>query len=328
MFNSSFSKDWLSSVKQLSPSMLLLSLTIHGLLLLMPLSSFTGRKTPYSKTTSKQEQIFVSQSKSSQFFSNDTAIVKQKDLTSTPIPTIDPQFTSQLPSLPQDVPTQTQLPIPSIPATPTLPPSYALPEVTPTVAPANPNVFASFKEVQQVTDGTAAVVVAPKTASPKKQNTTPTVPVQAKTVTPVASPTQEPPKPSPDLLAPIKESIPPEALPSSQEKETFDSVFNKLNQELSLSEEANFQPEKFSAAIKVERIYGTVTGKTSEEVAASVISQLELQGFKVSQLNNYAGGLAYTVTKNKFTQYITFTSNADNTGAVIITWTNLSSLKK
>lgn len=323
MFNSSFSKDWLSAVKQLSPSMLLLSLTLHGLLLLMPLSSFTQRKIPYSKTTSKQEQIFVSQSKSSQFFSNDKALVKQKDLTSTPIPTIDPQFTSQLPSLPSYAPTQTQLPIPEIPATPTLLPKEALKEVTPTVAPANLNVFASFKEVQQVTDGTAAVVVAPKTASPKKQNTTPIVPVKAKTVTPVASPTQEPPKPSPTKLAPVKQSIPPEALPSSQEKETFDGVFNKLNQELSLSEELNFQPEKFSAAIKVERIYGTVIDKTPEEVAANVISKLELQSFKVSQLDNYAGELAYTVAKNKFTQYITFTSNADNTGTVITTWTNL-----
>ncbi|TWH39626.1 hypothetical protein [Dulcicalothrix desertica] len=324
MFNSSFSKDWLSAVRQLSPSMLLLSLTLHGLLLLMPLSSFTGRKIPYSKTTPKQEQIFVSQSKSSQFFSDDKALVKQKDLTSTPIPTIDPQFTSQLPSLPQDAPTQTQLPIPEIEATPTLPLPEALPEVTPTVAPANPDVsFASFKEAQQVTDGTAAVVVAPKTASPKKQNATPKVPVKAKTVTPVTSPTQEPPKPVPTKLAPIKESIPPEALPSSQEKETFDGVLNKLNQELSLSEEVNSQPEKFSSAIEIERIYGTVIDKTPEEVAANVISKLELQSFKVSQLNNYAGGLVYTVTKNKFTQYITFTANTDKTGTVIIIWRNL-----
>jgi hypothetical protein len=295
----------------------------------MPLSSFTGRKIPYSQTTSKQLQIFLSQSKSSQFFSDDKALVKQTDLTSTPIPTIDPLFTSQLPSLPQDALTQTQLPIPEIQATPTLPPPEALPEVTPTVAPANPDVsFASFKEAQQVTDGTTAVVVAPKTASPKKQNTTPTVPVKAKTVTPLTSPTQEPPKPSPTKLAPIKESIPPEALPSSQEKETFDGILNKLNEELSLSEEVNFQPDKFSSAIKIERIYGTVIDKTPEEVAANVISNLELQSFKVSQLNNYAGGLAYTVAKNKFTQYITFTSNADNTGTVIITWTNLETLKK
>lgn len=315
MFNSSFLKDWLLAVRQLSPSMLLLSLTLHGLLLLMPLSSFTQRKISHSQTTSKQEQIFVSQSKSSQFFSTDKALVKQKDLTSTPIPTIDPQFTSQLPSLPSDAPTQTQLPIPEIPE--------ALPDVTPTVAPTNPNVFASFKEVKQVTDGTAAVVVAPKTASPKKQNATPTVPVKAKTVTPVTSPTQEPTKPVPTKLAPIKESIAPEALPSSQEKETFDGVFNKLNEELSLSEELNFQPEKFSAAIEVERIYGTVIDKTPEEVAANVISKLELQSFKVSQLNNYASGLVYTVTKNKFTQYITFTANIDKTGTVVITWTNL-----
>lgn len=304
MFNSSFSKDCLSAVRQLSPSMLLLSLTLHGSLLLMPLSAFTGRKIPYSQTTSKQEQIFVSQSESSQFFSNDKALVQQKDLTSTPIATIDPQFTSQLPSLPQDAPTQTQLPIPEIQATPTLPPPEALPEVTPSVAPANPNVFASFKEVKQVTDATAAVVVAPKTASPKKRNTTPT------------------PKPSPTKMAPVKQSIPPEALPSSQEKETFDGILNKLNEELSLSEEVNSQPEKFSAGIEVERIYGTVIGKTPEEVAASVISKLELQSFKVSQLNNYAGGLAYTVAKNKFTQYMTFTANADSTGTVIITWTN------
>lgn len=316
MFNSSFSKDWLSAVRQLSPSMLLMSLTLHGLLLLMPLSSFTGRKIPDSKTTSKQEQIFVSQSKSSQFFSDDKALVKQKDLTSTPIPTIDPQFTSQLPSLPQDAPTQTQLPIPEIPE--------ALPEVTPTVAPANSDVsFTSFKEAQQVTDGTAAVVVAPKTALPKKQNATPKVPVKAKTVTPVTSPTQEPPKPVPTKLAPIKESIPPEALPSSQEKETFDGILNKLNEELSLNEFVNSQPEKFSAAIEIERIYGTVIDKTPEEVAANVISKLELQSFKVSQLNNYAGGLVYTVTKNKFTQYITFTANADNMGTVIIIWKNL-----
>ncbi|OKH47586.1 hypothetical protein NIES2101_23680 [Calothrix sp. HK-06] len=303
--------------------MLLLSLTLHGLLLLMPLSSFTKRKIPYSQTTSKQEQIFVSQSKLSQFFSDDKALVKQKDLTSTPIPTIDPQFTLQLPSLPQDAATQTQLPIPKIQVTPTLPLSEALPEVTPTMAPANPNVFASFKEAEQVTDGTAAVVMAPKTASPKKQNATPTVPAKAKTVTPATSPTQEPLKPVPTKLAPIRESISPEALPSSQEKETFDGILNKLNEELSLSEEVNSQPEKFSSAIEIERIHGTVKGKTPKEVAANVISKLELQSFKVSQLNNYAGGLVYTVAKNKFTQYITFTANADNTGTVIITWKNL-----
>ncbi|BAZ17211.1 hypothetical protein NIES4071_90890 [Calothrix sp. NIES-4071] len=131
MVESYFSKDLLLAIRQLSPSMLLLSLTLHGLVLLIPFSLFPGRKIPYSKTTSKHEQIFISQSESSQFFTDNKALVKQKDLTSTPIPTKDPQFTSQLPSPPQDATVQTQLPIPEIQVAPTASSSlYAFNDLT------------------------------------------------------------------------------------------------------------------------------------------------------------------------------------------------------
>lgn len=322
MINLSFPKDWLVAIKQLSPSMLLLSLTLHGLLLLMPLSSSPERKISHGKTTSKQQPIVIYKSESSQFFSNDKALVTQKDLSNTLTPSNNPQFTSQLPLLPQDTTIQTQLPIPEIQATPILP----LPEVRLPVAPASSNVgFASFQEVQQATDTTAAVVIAPKTAPLKKQNNTRTkAPIKPKTVVPATSPIQEAPKPVVTLEVPVKESASPEVLPHPQEKETFDNILNKLNQELNLSEEVNFsQPEKFSPTIEMQRVYGVAVGKTPEQVAASIISKLELQGFKVSQINNYIGGLVYIVTKNKFIEYISFTSDIELTGTVIIIWSNL-----
>lgn len=310
MIKSYLSKDLLLAIRQLSPSMLLLSLTLHGLVLLIPLSSFSERKIPYGKTTSKQEQIHISKSKSSQFFTDNKALVKQKDLTSTPIPTNNPQFTSQLPSPPQDATAQTQLPIPQIQATPTLPPQGAT---------ISSNVPVSSKKVQQATDSTAAVVVAPiitPKASPKKQNSAPTVPVN--TIKTPATPLRVQ---TPNITeAPPPESPSPEASPTLQEKETFDNVFGKLNSELSLSFEPSSQPENVLTTPGIQNNYGTAADKTPEEVAENVKSKLEAQGFKVSQQGNYASGILYVVTKNKFTEYVTFTPNNEATGTVIITW--------
>jgi hypothetical protein len=297
MLKSSFYKEWLMAVRQLSPSMLLFSLTLHGLVLLIPFSLFPERKIPYSKTKPRQEQLLITQSKSSDFFSSDKALVKEKEINSTPIQTIDPQFVSQLPSLPQDATTQTQLPIPEIPTPPTLPPVAPVSLSTP---------IDSSQEVYQVTDGTAAVVVAPlPTASPKKQQSTravkPPVPVTTKTVTPTATPTPTPTN-TPETLA-------------SDEKESFDKVFDELKEELSLSQE----PENLSPTIEKHHIYRTAIGKAPEEVASSVISKLEAQGFQLSQHHNSDSEIVYIVTKNKFTEYITFTHNLDKTGTVIFT---------
>ena len=51
-------------------------------------------------------------------------------------------------------------------------------------------------------------------------------------------------------------------------------------------------------------------------------NQLETQGFKVSQIDTYAGGLLYVVTKGKFTEYMTLTPNQEATGTIIVTWSN------
>ncbi len=128
---------------------------------------------------------------------------------------------------------------------------------------------------------------------------------------------QEVQTPKPVAKAPPLKTASPEASPTLQEKETFDSVLSKLNSELNFS-----QPENIPTTPGIQNIYGTAIDKTPQEVAASAISKLEVQGFKVSQLNNYTGGLLYAVTKNKFTEYITFTPNLEGTGTVIITRSN------
>jgi hypothetical protein len=304
MLNLSFYQDCWSAIKRLPPAMVLASLALHGLVLLIPLSS--KRQIHQSQAKLEQKPILISQSESKHFFSSDKALVKQKDLTSTPtpIPTNDPLFTSQLPSPPQDAILQTQLPIPEIATMPILPPSL---EVTPPVPPVVVNSSVQYKEVRQVTDGTAAVIVAPSSPKkqPKKDNSN-SIPVVAKTVTPVITPTpQASPTKAPELL--------------NQDKETFNKTLNQLKQELGLSDEANLsQPENLSATTGVKRIHGVIN-KAPEEVAASVASKLEAQGFKLSQLDNYSDGIVYAVTKNQFTQYITFTANQGATGTIITT---------
>jgi hypothetical protein len=308
MVKTYFTKNLLYPIQQISPLMLLLSLTIHGLLLLIPLSSSLERNR-HDTTAFNQQPIFVSKEKSGELFSDSKALVKQRDLTSTPIPTIDPEFIAQLPSLPSDATAQTQLQIP-VEATPKLPPN-----VIPTVAPSK--IASNEKLIQYSTDQTAAVIVAAKTTSPKKQNLERVViPVK----TPVTSPTVVP---SVTLSAPAKPKVEvqPETSPTQEEKEIFDSAFDKLDNELNLRSELNFsQPENFAPTVPgIQDIHGTATGKP-EEVAKNVKSKLEAQGFKASQINTYASGLVYVVTKNKSTYYITFTPNLEGTGTIIVTW--------
>lgn len=310
MLKSYPSDNLLLSIRQLSPSMLLLSLIAHGLVLLIPFPSSSKQKINDGNITQEQPILF-SQSKSNQFFSDNKSLVEQKDLTSTPQPTNNPQFTAQLPSIPPDVTVQ-QLPIPSI-------------QVTPTVAPREPslNVSVSPEVSKQITDPVAAVVVAPITPS-----ITPNPPIKQNPKRAVASKAKVKPSVVPSIrtepvittTAPEDDGTVPEPSSTQEEKETFDDIFIKLNEELSLSKEPHLSQPDFTATPGTENIYGTAIGKTPEEIAKVVKSKLEAQGFKASQVNTYAGGFVYTVTKNKFAQYITFTPNLEATGTVIITW--------
>jgi hypothetical protein len=106
------------------------------------------------------------------------------------------------------------------------------------------------------------------------------------------------------------------------EKQVFDATFTRLYDELSWSEDLNFsQPGEFAESIPgIENIFGTVLGKTPDEVALIVKTKLEAQGFNASQTSIYGGGPLYEAKKGLFTKYITFAPTVDGTGTIVISW--------
>lgn len=186
--------------------------------------------------------------------------------------------------------------------------------------PVKPSQIPSTKKLTPTSDSSKRPIAVAKNADlPKKQD----VKREPKTIAPIVTkPTQ------------IKSSQP------IAEEQAFDRIFVKLDEEIGLNEELNFsQPEKFATGITtsggnmtdvptdvqipaIKKIFGTALGKKPEELAALLQNQLETQGFKVSQIDIYAGGLLYVVTKGKFAEYMTLTPNLEATGTIIVTWSN------
>jgi hypothetical protein len=114
--------------------MLLFSLTMHGFVLLIPLSLYKETKYQSQTTTAAELEAtlpsIASTPHSTELFSEDKTLVK-------PQTSINPQFTAQLPSLPPGTIIQTSENLPLIPtvATPQVSPTRnPIPEVTLTPA--------------------------------------------------------------------------------------------------------------------------------------------------------------------------------------------------
>jgi hypothetical protein len=322
-------KELKTLLQQLSPSMLLLSLAMHGFVLLMPLSSSKKTKLPRQRITTAQPEAalpsIASIPHSTELFSEDKALVKPRPIN--PLNTNNPQFTAQLPSLPPGSAVQTSenlLPVPTLDTPQASPVPNPIAKVIPT-----------------------PVVVTTSKKQPAKP--TPTPPIKKSTPTSNSSKPQKvtvsknpdlPKKPDikakPIVPAPItiQPTQVPESLPSTAEEQAFDRIFVKLDEEIGLTKESNSEPEQSTMPVgtpegsnsqinpKTKKILGTATDKIPEELITLLQNKLETQGFKVSRINTYAGGLLYVVIKGKFTQYMTLTPNQELTGTIISTWSN------
>jgi hypothetical protein len=326
MIDSFLPKQFFLLLRKLSPSMLLLSLAMHGIVLLIPLSLYRETKSqPHATKTADHEAalpLIASTPHSTEFFSQEKTLVKPQTFIK-PLIANNPQFIAQLPSLPPGAVAQTTetLPIPTVKIPQASPISNPIPEVTPapvSVAipkkkPAKPNRVSSIKKLTPTSDSSKREKVAVTNSAPKQD-------VKTKPISPAPIATQP--------------TQAPESLPANAEEQALDSIFVKLDEEIGFSEELNFsEPEKFTLPInqrgsigeitpQVKKVLGKVTGKTPEELAITLQNQLEIQGFKISQINSYTGGLLYVITKGKFTEYVTLTPNQEATGTIIVTWSN------
>jgi hypothetical protein len=106
------------------------------------------------------------------------------------------------------------------------------------------------------------------------------------------------------------------------EENTFDNTLKAINEELALTENANFtEPDKFTTSVPgFKKVLGTAEDKTPDELAQLVNKKLEAQGFKVSQVNIYSNGPVFQVKKGGFTQFINFVPAAEDKGTIIILW--------
>ncbi|MBW4671742.1 MAG: hypothetical protein KME60_31045 [Cyanomargarita calcarea GSE-NOS-MK-12-04C] len=386
MIESFAPSNFLIAIQQLSPSMLLLSFLMHGLLLVIPLS-------PSNKPNSvaKKEEtpkLSLVPPKSGFFDARKTLVTP---ITKLPpkdsLPNGTAQIVAQLPPLPPSSGTVTQI-LPSAPfrltTTETLPPSSAravaatqttLPTsfavITPTAAPlTSPKVVkkVTFSPVKKTT-----ATVAPFSDFPKYKNAQassvcaaseidskycqqtsdrlnlvlvffanklPALGYKAKKIADKsdvkvfqvskAEQTQylhffvQDEQSTVVLLSQKQVKLKKFNNPvvDTVEKQVFDATFTSLYDELSWSEDLNFsQPGQFAESIPgIENIFGTVLGKTPDEVALIVKTKLEAQGFNASQRSIYGGGYLYEVKKGSFTKYITFAPTVDGTGAIVISW--------
>jgi hypothetical protein len=306
--------NWLASWRQLSPSVLLFSIALHGVLLALPISLLSQPKSQPSKQAAEEKEALnlLSLSPNLQptgdFFSPGKMLVAPKISAKKSLPQGNSLIVSQLPPLPpalESKATKTILPPPPPTAIIQTPPLSPKIEVTKT-----PRVFTITKK--PVLKSTKKSVYRPS----QRLITVPMANVAKNTNAKANSVDVVSAKPN-ELIVQTSDW-----LIETSEKEVFDATFISLGKELSLIEDFNFaQPEKFTISIPgIEKIFGTAVGKTPDELAVLVNSKLEAQGFKVSQISTYGGGPLYEVKKGSFTQYINIAPSADEKGAIIIAW--------
>lgn len=333
-------KSLLIALQQVSPYMLVLSLTLHGILLAIPISSFFPAKTQLSTTAKNEEDSKTAKNEEdsnvlpvttgTELFSADKTLVPPKppvdtsvvietdSVISQPAPPLStPEYIetwehSEEDALNQDTGNTEQLttPLPLLS-------SSSLP------SPVTAN------SQQQTTKNKTSLPTSTTKAKPslKQKKKSVVRPSKNSTASGVVSDFST----NTNIQKVYVDSFPAyvdkslqtfEMLPQISEKEAFDTTFFNLGGEIILTADLNFaEPDKFSLSKRgVENIFGTAVGKTPDELALLVKSKLEAQGFQVSQINTYGGGPLYEVKKSTFTEYISFAPTADGTGAIIVTW--------
>lgn len=287
----------LNSLRQISPSMLLLSITLHGILLALPMSSVLIEKPQLSKTVAKKEAPleWLPLPSGGEIFNATNMLVHPKPPETTPSPA---ETALVLPPLPTSLPT-------------------APPEVEP-VEEIEQEVSVVPEEVEVQGRGDAVIeeAVIRGRGDTRKEETVTTL-----------SPSPPPDVSIDSLTVSVDEfrGQTVEWIPRNLEKEAFDSILTSLEEEILLTVDLDFaEPEKFGISkFGLENIFGNAIGKTPNEIAYIVKKKLEAQNFKVSLIKSYGGGPLYKVQKGEFIEYISFAPTTNETGAIIVTWKNL-----
>ncbi|MBF2014100.1 MAG: hypothetical protein IGS23_02570 [Rivularia sp. T60_A2020_040] len=101
---------------------------------------------------------------------------------------------------------------------------------------------------------------------------------------------------------------------SQTEQQVFDVTFSNLYTKLGWMEEKDF-----AVTPEVEKVLGKDVKNTPEELVLLIKSNLELEGFEVSQIKkDEASELVYEVKKGEFIKYISFVSTQEGKGAIVL----------
>ncbi|WP_143289284.1 hypothetical protein [Brunnivagina elsteri] len=284
---------------------------------------------------------------SSELFSEDRTLIKQRLPIISTNPESDRTFITKLPGLPPSITAQTRenlppipLPVPSpsrlpLPPAPTSVPIPSVPSLS--TLPTKKNPIKKDTSLPTQKKIIPATYVSPKvnsvntkkdrTNSPQKSQNTISKPVDSKTPQPKVSPSPTTkPTVTPTTKPTTKPTTTPTATPTTTpvEEKLLDDIFVKLKTEIEFTEDSNFSGwEKFAGSIPgLKKTIGTVAKKNPLELALILKKQLETKGFQVSQINTYADGFVYEVKKAKFTEYITLTPDVEKKGTIIVTWIN------
>ncbi|GAB1542478.1 hypothetical protein NUACC21_51520 [Scytonema sp. NUACC21] len=306
MFQLFFLKNLLTSLRELSPTMLLISVALHGILLALPISSSLLEKSQIPKMAAKREEkiLWFPLPTGKELFSTGDMLVSPKppELMS-PTPTTS-EIVLDLPPLPNltmDLEQQEKLPqkklqIEEETATEKkVSTAQVLPPISPSPSP--PESRSSIlNENSPIPEISISDTVDKTHSSLESVNSLPTSPAQ----------------PSVEIAPPLQNS----------EKELFNAIISSLEQEIPWTPNLTFaEPDKFSTSkFGLENIFGAAIDKTPDELAAIVGSKLEVQGFQVSLIGFYGGGPLYEVRKGEFIEYVSFAPTTERTGAIIVTW--------
>ncbi|NJL81627.1 MAG: hypothetical protein HC917_27965 [Richelia sp. SM2_1_7] len=101
---------------------------------------------------------------------------------------------------------------------------------------------------------------------------------------------------------------------SQIEQQVFDVTFSNLYTKLDWTEEKDF-----AVTPEVEKVLGKDIKNTPEELALVIKSNLESEGFEVSQIKkDEASELVYEVKKGEFIKYISFVPTKEGKGAIVL----------
>ncbi|NJO59813.1 MAG: hypothetical protein HC836_16385 [Richelia sp. RM2_1_2] len=101
---------------------------------------------------------------------------------------------------------------------------------------------------------------------------------------------------------------------SQIEQQAFDVTFSNLYTQFGWTEEKDF-----AVTPEVEKVLGKDIKNTPEELALVIKSNLESEGFEVSQIKkDEASELVYEVKKGEFIKYISFVPTKEGKGAIVL----------